>query len=132
MSAIAGIYSVNEPVPGNHGLQMMQVLKKFPADDVQIWSKENIFLGCHAQWITPESIEEQLPFYDYDRQLAITADAIIDNRDELFDKLGIHPEERKLMPDKIGRASCREREEREEERGCGKKTKERKVDWTAE
>jgi len=99
MSAIAGIYSVNEPVPGNHGLQMMQVLKKFPADDVQIWSKENIFLGCHAQWITPESIEEQLPFYDYDRQLAITADAIIDNRDELFDKLGIHPEERKLMPD---------------------------------
>jgi len=45
MSAIAGIYSVNEPVPGNHGLQMMQVLKKFPADDVQIWSKENIFLG---------------------------------------------------------------------------------------
>src|SRR5690625_1146498 len=99
MSAIAGIYSVNEPVPGNHGLQMMQALKKFPADDVQIWTKENIFLGCHAQWITPESIGEQLPFYDYDRQLAITADAIIDNREELFDKLGIHPEERKIMSD---------------------------------
>src|SRR5690625_672662 len=112
MSAIAGIYSVNEPVPGNHGLQMMQALKKFPADDVQIWTKENIFLGCHAQWITPESIGEQLPFYDYDRQLAITADAIIDNREELFDKLGIHPEERKL---------------RSEERRVGKECRTRRV-----
>jgi len=99
MSAIAGIYNVNEPVPGNHVLQMMQALKKFPADDVQIWSKENIFLGCHAQWITPESIGEQLPFHDYDRQLTITSDAMIDNREELFDKLGIHHEERKVMPD---------------------------------
>src|SRR5690625_7986126 len=112
MRAIDGTYSVNETVTGNHGLQMMQVLKKFPADDTQIWSKENIFLGCHAQWITPESIEEQLPFYDYDRQLAITADAIIDNRDELFDKLGIHPEERKL---------------RSEERRVGKECRTRRV-----
>src|SRR5699024_11133462 len=45
------------------------------------------------------SIGEQLPFYDYDRQLTITSDAMIDNRDELFDKLGIHHEERKIMPD---------------------------------
>src|SRR5699024_5934631 len=47
----------------------------------------------------PESIGEQLPFYDYDRQLAITADAIIDNREELFDRLGVDHGERKLMPD---------------------------------
>lgn len=99
MSAIAGIYNTNEPIPKNHGLQMMQALRKFPADDVQIWSKENIFLGNHAQWITPESIGEQLPFHDYDRQLTITSDAMIDNRNELFDKLGIHHEERKIMPD---------------------------------
>src|SRR5699024_4047743 len=44
------------------------------------------------------SIGEQLPFDDYDRQLTITSDAMIDNRDELFDKLGIHHEERKIMP----------------------------------
>lgn len=99
MSAIAGIYHIKEAVPEILGQQMMQALKKFPADDVQIWHKENVLLGCHAQWITPESIGEQLPFYDYERQLAITADAMIDNREELFDKLGIHHEERKLMPD---------------------------------
>ncbi|WP_164667424.1 asparagine synthase-related protein [Virgibacillus doumboii] len=99
MSAIAGIYYVKDTVPKIHGQQMMQALSKFPADAVQTWNKENVFLGCHAQWVTPESIGEQLPLYDYDRQLAITSDAMIDNREELFDKLGIHREERKVIPD---------------------------------
>jgi len=99
MSAIAGIYHLDEPVSKNYGYEMMQALEKFPADDVQVWSKENIFFGCHAQWITPESIGEKLPFYDYDRKLTITADAMIDNRKELFDKLGIYHAERKTMPD---------------------------------
>ncbi|MFS0822761.1 asparagine synthase-related protein [Bacillus sp. 1P02SD] len=99
MSAIAGIYYVKEAIPKNLGIRMMQTLRKFPADDVRIWDQENVFLGCHAQWITPESIGEQLPFYDYDRQLAITSDAMIDNREELFDRLGVHREDRNIMPD---------------------------------
>lgn len=99
MSAIAGIYYEKETVPKNLGQLMMQALKKFPANAAQTWNKENVFFGCHAQWVTPESIGEQLPFYDYDRQLSITSDAMIDNREELFDKLGIHHEERKTMPD---------------------------------
>lgn len=99
MSAIAGIYHVNSAVPHQFGRQMMLALRKFPADDIQIWSKKNVLLGCHAQWITSESINEQLPFYDKTRQLAITSDAIIDNREELFDKLGVQREERKGMPD---------------------------------
>ncbi len=100
MSAIAGIYHMNnEPVSSEQGLEMMKSLEKFPADDVQVWKKENIFLGCHAQWITPESVGEQLPYYDDLRQLAITADAIIDNRDELFSMLQVDYEDRKTMPD---------------------------------
>ena len=59
----------------------------------------SVFLGCHAQWITPESINEPLPYYHYEAQVAITADAIIDNRKELFDQLQIKPEDRKEMPD---------------------------------
>ena len=47
----------------------------------------NVFFGCHAQWITPESIGEPLPFYDSERQCTITADAIIDNREELFEQI---------------------------------------------
>jgi asparagine synthase (glutamine-hydrolysing) len=100
MSAIVGIYHMNnEPVSSEQGLGMMKALAKFPADDIQVWKKENIFLGCHAQWITPESVGEQLPYYDDQRQLAITADAIIDNRDELFSMLGVDYADRKTMPD---------------------------------
>ncbi|MCM3650410.1 lasso peptide isopeptide bond-forming cyclase [Metabacillus litoralis] len=100
MSAIAGIYHFNdEPIDVEQGRNVMKALQKFPADDVQIWHKENIFFGCHAQWITPESVGEQLPFFDYERQLAITVDAIIDNRNELFEKLQIEQTLRKNITD---------------------------------
>lgn len=99
MSAIAGIYHEKEVVPKELGLQMLKVLSKFPSDDVQIWEQENVFFGCHAQWITPESIGERVPFYDYDRQLVITSDAMIDNREELCNRLRIHREDRKMMAD---------------------------------
>ncbi|WML25169.1 asparagine synthase-related protein [Neobacillus sp. OS1-33] len=100
MSAITGIYHLNEeplnPVLTNN---LMQAFQQYPADRVQTWNHNNIFLGCHAQWITPESIGERLPYYDYEKRLAITADAIIDNRDELFDRLQVGREERKAIPD---------------------------------
>ncbi|MDQ0217476.1 lasso peptide isopeptide bond-forming cyclase [Peribacillus cavernae] len=100
MSAIAGIYNCNnEPIHIEHINGMMESLQHYPADDIQVWRKENIFLGCHAQWITPESIGEQQPYYDYERKIVITADSIIDNRDELFDRLQIEPSRRKTMSD---------------------------------
>lgn len=100
MSAIAGIFNMNgEPVFIEHSNGMMKSLEKYPADDVQTWQDGNIFLGCHAQWITPESVGEKLPYYDHERKLAITADAIIDNRDELFDKLNIEKGKRQQMTD---------------------------------
>lgn len=100
MSAITGIYNLNdEPVNAEYGMNMMKALQKYPADDVQTWHKDNVFLGCHAQWITPESVGEKLPYYDQERKLAITADAIIDNRDELFNQLHIEHPYRKTMSD---------------------------------
>lgn len=100
MSAIAGIYLLNdEPINLEHGRRMMKELEKYPADDVQTWHSEKVFLGCHAQWITPESIGEKLPYYDHDRRLAITADAIIDNREELFEKLQVKKSQQNEMSD---------------------------------
>jgi len=100
MSAITGIiHFTNEPVSIEHGNGLLKALKKYPADDVQVWHKENVLFGCHAQWITPESIGEQLPYYDYNRGLTITADAIIDNREELFQRLNINENNRKTLPD---------------------------------
>ena len=100
MSAIAGIYHFNqEPISPQTGDILMKSLRKFPADRIQVWNDEKIFLGCHNQWITPESVNETLPFYDYARQLAITADAIIDNRDELFNRLQVEKSDRTFMTD---------------------------------
>lgn len=100
MSAIAGIlHQNNDPVPYQHSEGMMQAFRNFPVDQTAVWSKEHIFLGCCLQWITPESIHELLPFYDYERGLAITADAIIDNRGELFEKLQVHKDDQQKISD---------------------------------
>lgn len=90
MSAIAGIYCFNgEPVQTTYGEHIMEALKQYPANQSALWLKDHIMLGCHAQWITEQSTLETLPFYDPQRGLAITADAIIDNRDELMDQLQV-------------------------------------------
>lgn len=102
MSAITGIIHFHEePVHLEHGTSMMEVLQKYPADDVQVWHRERIFLGCHGQWITPESIGERNPYYDSERQLAIAADAIIDNRKELFELLQVEHGLRQAMSDSM-------------------------------
>ncbi|PPA69226.1 asparagine synthase-related protein [Jeotgalibacillus proteolyticus] len=100
MSAITGIYHINsDPVSIEQSQLMMKSYEAFPSDDRRTWVNKNLFLGCHAQWITLESVGEILPAYDDERKLAITADAIIDNRDELFTRLGVKKEERSSMPD---------------------------------
>ncbi|WEK54915.1 MAG: asparagine synthase-related protein [Candidatus Cohnella colombiensis] len=100
MSAIHGIYHFhNQPVPLEHGLNLMQELAQYPADDTDYWHSGSIFLGNHAQWITPESIHEQQPHFNANLRLAITADAIIDNRDELYERLQIHHNYRKEITD---------------------------------
>ena len=100
MSAITGIYHLNgDRVHIQYGRDLMKALQKYPADSIQTWYSDSIFLGCHAQWITPESVGEQLPFYDDERQCVITADAIIDNRKELFERLQIERSYQKHITD---------------------------------
>ncbi|MFC4098191.1 asparagine synthetase B family protein [Paenibacillus xanthanilyticus] len=90
MSAIAGIVQHSGLSPDDRQLErMMQALERYPADDRRIWRAEHAAFGCHAQWITPESRGERLPYSCERTGLAITADAILDNREELFDRLRI-------------------------------------------
>ncbi|WLR49146.1 asparagine synthase-related protein [Halobacillus litoralis] len=100
ISAIAGIYQLDSyHDEQTHFTNMMKSFEKYPADDIGVWKNTNVLLGTHAQWITPESINEPLPFYDSEKQLTITADAIIDNRKELFDQLQVAKKNRKGIPD---------------------------------
>ncbi|WP_310175458.1 asparagine synthase-related protein [Neobacillus niacini] len=100
MSAITGIIHFNEEsLDPEFSKSLMMAYEQYPVDKVSTWSQNQIFLGCHAQWITPESIGETLPYYDYEKGLAITADAIIDNRNELFNRLQVNLTQRENIPD---------------------------------
>jgi asparagine synthase (glutamine-hydrolysing) len=100
MSAITGILNLSQQgIALDHATSLMNSFEKYPSDDKKTWVKDNLFFGCHAQWITPESVGEKVPYYDYERQLGITADAIIDNRDELFERLQIEKGLRQSISD---------------------------------
>src|SRR5690625_5774562 len=100
MRAIVGIHHFNkEPISDEHIYRLMKSFQKYPSDDIDIWNHTDIFFGCHNQWITPQSIGEQMPKQDHDRQLVITADAIINKREELCRYLKIDYQERKIIPD---------------------------------
>ncbi|WP_456277312.1 asparagine synthase-related protein [Bacillus sp. AK128] len=100
MSAIVGsINTGNLPINNEEINGLMSSLEKFPSDAVKMIREENYFLACSLQWITPESVEEELPYYSHMKKLAITSDAIIDNREELFESLQVKKEYRNNIPD---------------------------------
>jgi asparagine synthase (glutamine-hydrolysing) len=94
MSAICGIFNINgNEVQGEISSKMMEKLSRYKVDDLGTWNKGEIFLGCAIQYITPESKLEKLPYYDDIEGLVITADAIIDNRSELFSLMNVSESE---------------------------------------
>jgi asparagine synthase (glutamine-hydrolysing) len=63
------------------------------------WQEGAAALGHQMTHITPESLRENLPFSDTRSSTAITADARLDNRQELFDALGVPFTNRSELPD---------------------------------
>jgi len=93
MSAMCGIFNKDSSlVPEHLASRMMNKLKVYPIDKAGILVNKGVFLGCGLQYITPESKIEELPFYDKNKGITITADAIIDNREELIDIFNISKE----------------------------------------
>ncbi|MEO3945366.1 asparagine synthase-related protein [Gorillibacterium sp. CAU 1737] len=89
MSAIAGIYRyTGEPVSVEEGRQLLAGFDGMLEDRVGTWSADGVFLACRARWLTPEAVGESLPYRGEDG-LVITADAVLDNREELTGLLGI-------------------------------------------
>jgi len=90
MSAIVGIYwRDGRPVDPAHIERMTQSLAHRGQDATGAWTNGSIGLGHRMLWTTPESLREQLPLSSKSGDLAITADARIDNREELIDRLGL-------------------------------------------
>ncbi len=88
MSAIAGIFKRNgELVTEQEVLDMLHSMSHRPNDYTKVWVDGAVAIGCRAMHVTPESLYELLP-YDNGKNV-ITADARIDNREELLEKLNI-------------------------------------------
>jgi asparagine synthase (glutamine-hydrolysing) len=86
MSAILGIYNLDDtPVNRRDLVQMLEKLMHRGPDGAGIWQEGAIGLGHQMLWTTLESLLEELPMQ---RQAKVmTADARIDNREELIDTL---------------------------------------------
>ncbi|NEO97790.1 MAG: lasso peptide isopeptide bond-forming cyclase [Symploca sp. SIO2E9] len=88
MSAIVGIYYFDGKSVERENLgQMVDILAHRGPDGADIWSEGSVGLGHRMLWTTPESLLEKLPLVSQNSNLAITADARIDNRDELIPTL---------------------------------------------
>lgn len=69
---------------------MSSALAGYKYDSDSILINNNVAMGFLNQYITNESIFDDLPYYDKDNGLYFVCDAIIDNRDELIDLLGLN------------------------------------------
>ena len=102
MSAIFGIFHLDgQPVEEADLGKMLESLSHRGSDGSGTWKKESLGLGHVMQWTTPESLHERLPFFDEASQLVITADARIDNRDELIGILRIADYPAELISDSM-------------------------------
>lgn len=70
--------------------------RKCKLDKIQEYRQNSFYMGCGLQYITEESRREVLPIFDAERQLCFTADCLLDNRQELLEKLQITDEK---LPD---------------------------------
>ena len=100
MSGICGIYNTNgEPVATEDLLTMMGSMAHWGPDDSGIWQDGNVALGHLMLVSTPEAEYEKMPCQNESGNLVITADARVDNRDELAERLGIPHSERPRLTD---------------------------------
>ena len=94
MSAITGIfYRDGRKVDPELIKKMNNKLSHRGADGSAVWCEGPVAMGHQMLWTTPESLHEKLPFEDEESGLVITADARIDNRDELSKELDIEDKE---------------------------------------
>ena len=88
---IWGIYKKNQNIDiESMGIKMQEGMSYYKVDKYNSFSSDKIFMGCGLQYITEESLSEVLPYYDQKDKYIITADAIIDNREELLEELGLY------------------------------------------
>lgn len=91
MSGIVGIYRLDgRPADRTDAERMEKTLAHRGPDGSGVWTEGPVALGHRMLWTTPESLHEKLPLTNKTGNLVLTADARIDNRDELIATLGLN------------------------------------------
>lgn len=100
MSGICGIVRFDGQAVKKEEIQnMLDAMQNRGNDAEGIWVDGNVGFGHKMLWTTPESLHENQPLISKDSNLVITADARIDNRDELFKKLEINEKDFDVITD---------------------------------
>lgn len=88
MSGIFGVIDFTKKTI-NHSYEedMKSPYYNYCIDEYQSTTKENHMMGCALQHITKEAKLEQFPYSNEDKTIYLTADCVLDNRDELLSKL---------------------------------------------
>lgn len=90
MSGVAGIYNYDQRPIDRSALEgLVKRLGRRGPDGSGVWVDGCVGFGHCMLWTTPESLTEKLPRLNRRGDLAITADARVDNRDELCGILGL-------------------------------------------
>lgn len=90
MSGIFGIFNLNmEPVASTSLERLAELMAHRGPDGINIRQEAWIGFGHCMLHTTPESLHEHLPFTEPESGLTITADARLDNRAELAQRLGL-------------------------------------------
>lgn len=93
MSAIAGLLTTDDRRDMAQSLAgVLEALAPYGPDRSGVWSEDGVALGHRLLVTTPESEKETLPVASADGTFVLTADARLDNRDELATTLGLSPE----------------------------------------
>ena len=100
MSGICGIIRFDGIAVKREEMQkMLDAMKNRGSDAEGIWVDENVGFGHKMLWTTPESLHENQPLVNQDENLVLTADARIDNREELIGLLEINNNESNTVTD---------------------------------
>jgi asparagine synthase (glutamine-hydrolysing) len=99
MSTIFGIWNRNGKPVSNELEIMFSGIQHWPHQRYDFIVKDNFTVGHMLTFNTPEAVHENMPKYLDQQNLIFAAEGRLDNRDELFTKLGIQSSEHSTYPD---------------------------------
>uniref|UniRef100_UPI0040571681 asparagine synthase-related protein n=1 Tax=Acetatifactor sp. TaxID=1872090 RepID=UPI0040571681 len=90
MSAVWGTISFTSTLPENVDRIMRNPYEtKCKIDRIESVLEDSCYMGCGIQYITEESARERLPIIDRENNIILSTDCILDNRNELLQKLSL-------------------------------------------